>query len=599
MRKTKILPVANKRKSAVPGTKAGDRGIRQECSTSREREFRTMLQTSMDGFWITDMSGNILDVNDSYCHMIGYSRKELLKMKITDVEASETSDEIAEHIQKLNKAGSDRFETRHRRRDGKIIDIEISTNKMEVPDTRFYVFIRDITARKRAEQKLLRSKKNLEARYNARTADLIKVNEKLGKEISGRKNIEYHITATNELLKLFSQTLLRQQYLDRLVILLQKWCDCDCIGIRLVDETGKIPYSSYIGFNREIWGQDDCLSLKKEECLCPRVIAGRPEPSEAPFMTPGGSFICNNISRSLPEMTKGGKGRYRDACVRHRFLSLAIIPIRHRRKRVGAIHFADRREGKVPLHRIEFIESMTPLIGEALYRFYIEEALMGSRQQLRNLSAHLLAAREEERTKVAREIHDELGQGLAAASLEVSRLKGIFKDQKRIIGRILAVSELIDNAVNDVQRICSELRPTVLDHLGLLPAIEWQAKKFSRLSGISCFLDIPANHIRLPAVVSTALFRILQETLTNVSRHAGATETFVSLAIDKKSILMEIQDNGRGITKQEVSGKNSFGIMGIHERVHELDGTVAFRGVKNRGTTIRVEVPLNKGREGP
>ncbi|MBI5640031.1 MAG: PAS domain S-box protein [Nitrospirae bacterium] len=452
----------------------------------------------------------------------------------------------------------------------------------------------DITKRKQVEEELRRSKEELEIRVEERTADLIKSFNALEKEIAERKETERHIMETNELLKLFSRTLSRREYLQELVGLLRKWSGCECAGIRLIDEEGNIPYSAYAGFSKEFWERENSLSVKKDQCLCIRVIGEKREVRDEPFLTPGGSFCCSDASRFFPEI-KEEEGRYRRACSHHGFRSLAIIPIRYRERMLGAIHLADKKEGKVSLKNIEFIESLTPLIGEALYRFYIEEALMASREQLRDLSMHLQAAREEERTKVARDIHDELGQILTAASIELSMIKRKDSVHKSVSDKLMTVSELIDIAVQDIQRICSELRPRVLDHLGLWAAIRWEAKKFSERSGISCVLKIPRDGTKLPDVVSTALFRIFQEALTNVARHAGAKKVSVHLDIVDDTLVFRIRDNGKGIARQKIFGKNSFGIMGIRERVRDIGGTVTIEGIKNKGTTVKIEVPLDKG----
>ncbi len=236
--------------------------------------------------------------------------------------------------------------------------------------------------------------------------------------------------------------------------------------------------------------QERCLSPVKDSCVCTRIIAGKPEPAEASFMTPGGSFVCNDTSLLLPEIRKGRRPRYRRTCLEHGFASLSVVPIRYRDKVLGAIHLADRKAQNFSSYTIEFLESISPLIGEALYRFFIEESLVASREQLRNLSAHLQAAREEERIKVAREIHDELGQSLTAASLELSRIKGKEQLSGPVAGYIKSAAELIDTAVQDIQRICSELRPRLLDHLGLKAAVEWQAENFSRRTGINFNLQL-------------------------------------------------------------------------------------------------------------
>jgi signal transduction histidine kinase len=241
---------------------------------------------------------------------------------------------------------------------------------------------------------------------------------------------------------------------------------------------------------------------------------------------------------------------------------------------------------------------MTPLIGEALQRFDMESALKESREQLRSLSSHLQAAREEERLRLAREIHDELGQTLTAALMELGLLKKEVKKSAPAVEKIASVTGLIDEAVGDVQRICAELRPRILDHLGLRAALEWQTKKFADRTGINCLLDIPHDSIKLATETETALFRIFQETLTNVSRHAKATQVSVRLAIEDRALILEVRDNGTGISKSRLSAENAFGIMGIRERAHELGGDVIFTSARNKGTTVTVTVPHERRKTG-
>ena len=133
-----------------------------EAKKKSEEEYKTILHAAIDGFWVTDLQGCFLDVNDAYCRMVGYSREELLKMRIPDIEAIEKPEETAEHIRKIVKIGGDRFETRHRHKDGRIIDAEISVNFVEIEGGRLFVFARDITERKREEEEMAKKVKELE-----------------------------------------------------------------------------------------------------------------------------------------------------------------------------------------------------------------------------------------------------------------------------------------------------------------------------------------------------------------------------------------------------------------------------------------------------
>ncbi|MGC2061409.1 MAG: PAS domain S-box protein [Thermodesulfovibrionales bacterium] len=565
----------------------------EEALRQSEERFRLIAETSNDIIFQIDLQGRV-----TYCSpamtQYGYAPRDVIQSHFSGF-FSGTELPKAELVFEAAIAGErvDYVELDVMKADGSVVNSEISIAPLRKAGgiVGLQGIARDITGRKQVEEYLRRAKEDLEVRVLERTRDLMAANEKLAAEIAEREEREHQTRTTNDLLKLFSHTFLRRDYLDELVRLLGKWCPCTSVGIRQLDEEGAITYAAHEGFSPEFMEQKDCLPLKKNRCTCPRVLEGKPDASELPFMTPGGSFYCNDISCLPSKKAKGVKRQSRRMCALHKYASFAVIPIRYRERALGAIHLADTRKGLVPLSLVAFIESMTPLIGEALYRFSVEEAFMTSRQQLRELSGHLLAAREEERTKVAREIHDELGQLLTAAMIELSSIRGKYKKQKPLVEKILSVSGLLDGAVQDIQRICSGLRPRLLDHLGLRAAIEWEAGQFLKRSGIKCSLKMPQNQKKFSPAVATSLFRIFQEALTNVSRHAGATEVFVLLAVGDGSVVLEIKDNGRGISREKLAGNKSFGIMGIHERAYDLGGTVTIKGTR-KGTTVSVEVPL-------
>jgi len=235
------------------------------------------------------------------------------------------------------------------------------------------------------------------------------------------------------------------------------------------------------------------------------------------------------------------------------------------------------------------------IITDITERKKTEMALGESREQLRNLATHLQSIREEERAFVAREIHDELGQALTALKMDVSWLdKKLSEEQIPLLKKTKSMSQLIDSTIQTVQRLSAELRPGLLDDLGLLAAMEWQAEEFQKRTGIACELSVSSQEINLDQERSTAIFRIFQETLTNISRHASATKAIVNLAKKGAQLELTIKDNGKGITKKKISDPKSLGLIGIQERVHFLGGDIDIKGVRNKGTTVTVSVPLPK-----
>ena len=229
-----------------------------------------------------------------------------------------------------------------------------------------------------------------------------------------------------------------------------------------------------------------------------------------------------------------------------------------------------------------------------------EDEIRQSRERLRALSAHLQFVREQERIKIAREVHDDLGQVLSALRMELSLLnQNVLESsenapRQQIVQELSTMSNLVDDTIRSVRRIITELRPEVLDHLDLASALEWQIQEFRARTGMKTSFQSTVNNSPLNQEGVTALFRILQETLTNVSRHAQATSLQVKLIDNEDSIILEVKDNGRGITEEETRKTGSFGLLGMRERVLLLGGTLKITGSPGKGTTVRVEIPLSE-----
>jgi len=225
-----------------------------------------------------------------------------------------------------------------------------------------------------------------------------------------------------------------------------------------------------------------------------------------------------------------------------------------------------------------------------------EEQLRESHERLRALSTYLQSVREEERTRIAREVHDELGQALTSCKLDLSWIASKLPPElKPLLDKARALTSHIDSTIQTVRRISSELRPGVLDHLGLVAAIEWQANEFQNRTGIRC--DVHAR-VREPLPdqnLATTFFRIFQETLTNVIRHAGATHVWVDLREANSQITLEVKDNGRGIGRTEIYNSRSMGLLGMRERAALLGGIFKIGSIpRGKGTLVRVSIPVQR-----
>jgi signal transduction histidine kinase len=228
-----------------------------------------------------------------------------------------------------------------------------------------------------------------------------------------------------------------------------------------------------------------------------------------------------------------------------------------------------------------------------------EEKLKATSEQLRALSARLQSAREEEGTRIAREIHDELGSALTSLKWDLEEIDKQLSTPLEPLA-LVALREkfqtpmkLADLAITAIRRIASELRPSVLDDLGLVAAIEWQCQQFQSRTGIVCVCDCSLEKVELTEEQSTAVFRILQEALTNVLRHSHATKVDIKINKENGYFVLSVSDNGKGITESVKSEQQTLGILGMRERAHLIGGEIGIKGVAGKGTVVIVRVPIS------
>jgi PAS domain S-box-containing protein len=306
-----------------------------------ERKYRMLIEQASDGIATLDRKLNIIDVNPMACQMTGFSKEELLRLNAKALIPREDLVEIFLLLDKVLAGETVVTERRLIRKDGSILNVDASAKMLE--DGRLQTIFRDITGRKEED--------NLK-----------------------------HIT--NVLLELFTKTSSRKEYLDSVVQVLRDWSGCRCVGIRVVNDQGYIPYESFVGFSKDFWRLENMLLLKKDICACVRVITGKPEIQDTRALTSYGSFRLDNSIEFLHNLTEEEKTRYRGNCIRSGFISIALVPVRYRGQTLGAIHLADEKEGMASLKAVQFIETMSPLIGEAVHRFNVEEELRGSEASL-------------------------------------------------------------------------------------------------------------------------------------------------------------------------------------------------------------------------
>jgi PAS domain S-box-containing protein len=412
------------------------------------------------------------------------------------------------------------------------------------------------------------------------------------RDITEQKEAENRIQSTNALLSLFSKKSVRKEYLDSVVDLIQSWSGCRCVGIRVLDKHELIPYESYAGFSQEFWESENALSIKRDQCACIRVITGNPDPQDVSMMTPGGSFHCDNTFKFVGQLSEEEKARFRGVCIQNGFLSVSIVPIRYQEEVLGAIHLADEREGQVPLKAMEFIESVAPLIGEAFNRFNLEEEIRESESRLRSLSSQLLTVQENERRRVAREIHDGLGQMLTATKFKMENIiqqkgKGEVKTKGKSLETLIP---LMQESIEEVRRIQMDLRPSTLDDLGILATIGWFCREFEKIySTIHIETQLKLQEHEVSDSLKTVIYRVMQEALNNIAKYSKADLVHLSLKKEENKIELEIDDNGIGFDIEDA--KKGFGLGSMRERTELSGGSFEIESVIGKGTVIKAIWP--------
>ena len=285
----------------------------------------------------------------------------------------------------------------------------------------------------------------------------------------------------------------------------------------------------------------------------------------------------DEIQATIARFQKTGVGPISGGCVS-----------RHYRKDGGLI------EVELTTHQLQFDgrPAYSVLAHDVTERNRYERSLRESQEQLRLLAGRLEQVREEERTSLARELHDDLGQSLTAIKMNLSWLSAHSgAPPEAFSARIVSSMDLADHTIGAAQRLASRLRPGILD-LGLLAAMEWQVEEFRYRADIRCELELPTFEVPLNPDQQVTLFRIFQETLTNVARHSRADLVKTRLAVEDAHVILEVQDNGRGITPGEMAKRSSLGLLGMRERVLSLGGAIEIEGRPGAGTLVRVSVPV-------
>jgi len=626
----------------------GDDGIADEGEASH-LAYRGFFEHAIEGFFQTTPDGKYLRANPALARIYGYeSPKELMKA-LTDIRMQLYVDPARrEEFAKLMKGPGEviGFESEVYRRDGSVIWISENARVVHDPDGKAIFYegtVQDITARKQAEIDLRTSQKFIE-RVTHSSPNILYVYDLIEKR---------YVYANDRIFRILGRTLeelvgLGPAFLKKFSHPDDQWLLEERDSELAVAEDGQVFEYEF----RLLHCDGEWRWVNARETVFTRIAGGQPHEviGTAQDITERKNTVDALLQseerfRKLVEGAAaifwerelgGGRFTYMSPQVEKLFghpvenwyLPHFWIDHVHEQDRERVERFyQDEASRPSGAHTIEYRlkNSDGRLVwvrefghvtrggvgGLLLQGFMLDITerhlarveIRRSQEQLRALSARLQSAREAERTHIAREIHDELGGALTALKMDVSKVlatyRAVREDHVRMdfIGdRLAGAMTLIDRTMESVRRIATELRPPILDELGIGAAIEWQIEEFEKRFGIRCDLK---NHwpstLATDQALSTALFRIFQEMLTNVARHSEATGVVVSLSHDTENLLLCVSDNGRGITEGE--RRNALGLLGMQERAGIFGGKVDIRSAPGKGTVANLRIPLPKAPE--
>jgi PAS domain S-box-containing protein len=516
---------------------------------------KAILNNIPDQAWLKDVNSRYVLVNDAFMTACGLRETEILNKTPVDVWPVEWGKKYIETDKRVIQSGaSERYEEIRTGEDGSLrwfdtIKTALLNKKGKVIGT--VGISRDITERKQAEEELA----------------------KINRLYSVRSKTNQAIVRISDEKALF-------ETVCRIAVqsggLAFAW-----IGGSPDTDQRPIPkFSSYAAQPRKRLSWLRTLEADKD----PKFITLQ----DKPFLR----HICNDTGTMK-------RSQHATRCQQLGFSSFAVFPIEQGKRQVGLFVLYATEKNFFSRDIVQLLQALSSdlsfaleFIEQARQRERIEKELLDSRSQLRELSAYLQTVREEERTRIARELHDELGQSLTAIRIGL----GVIEKQSELghdewVKNLQSLKAIAETTVESVQRIASDLRPSLLDELGLAAAVEWLLETFSEHTGIAYELSLPSHALDFGAEINTSLFRIVQESLTNIGKHSKATFVKVQLSSSAKSLILKIMDNGIGIEKAPGKGKKHLGLIGMRERALMIGGRLKIESEPGNGTHLVLQIP--------
>lgn len=379
------------------------------------------------------------------------------------------------------------------------------------------------------------------------------------------------------------------------VQLIKSYLDCDAVGIRMKDTDGGMPYLAYEGVSRECIESASRDCPKSDACLCAMVIRGATDPGQ-PFFTATGSFYMNSKQRFLAIATTPEMASCKSDCPAFNYGSMAMIPIAVDNTRWGVLHLADHRENQFPLRVIEALESVTSRLGLAIHRLNLQEHLLQSQKDLDDLSRHLLTIQEEEQRRIALDLHDGCGQNLNVLKLRLQFLqKQLPSEAADVSDQCNALISLTDSILHEIRAIAHGLKPAVLETLGLVPAIRQLLRSLRDQYEVYIETHIDVLGEIGDPTVQVCLYRIFQEALNNIIKHAQATWVLFNVRRNIGTLCIVITDNGIGFDSQHLckgpDDTNGMGMQAMALRCRMIGADMTINSRKGKGTRLTICLP--------
>lgn len=512
------------------------RQARKEAQVNEAR-FRRLVENSADAIFLSDSEGRIIDANSRAWTSLGYSREELLGLHIRDIEAQATPKEIAQDYRKLDAGARLRLERTLRRKDGSTFPVEVHAQALDWGDRRLILGIaRDVTLQKEAQEALRRAHEELEERVRERTADLQAAVEDLGREIEVRHRVEEDLRYSEQKYSTLVESSPTGIFIfrdGRIVFANRRLAEISGYSVEEILDT---DLSHLIHPDDYPWAMQ----------MAQQRLAGEEVPSdyEVRGITKSGELRWLNVRATVVEY-RGGPSILGNL--------LDITP----RKRM-------------------------------------EEALSVSEERLRALSTQLLNAQEEERARIARDLHDSIGQALSAIKFGVeTALRSCTGDPPKPSVEILeSVVPRLQDAVEEVRRISMDLRPSIIDDLGLPATISWHCREFQALHPeVDVERNIEVRDDEIPEDLKIVIFRIVQEAMGNAVRHGEAKHVAISLLRDGETLSLEVADEGRGFDvdahlSRDRAPSGGFGLTSMSERTEFSGGSFSVESTPGEGTRV-------------